>query len=144
MLLLLQSALAGLRYGEGCRRHLWSYGVWCENPALGPAWTFTDSAINDGPVGQWVYTVTGLIRDFGGNGLCGTAAALSGYTLSGYTQPGCVARAASWPVLGQGQQGTGGFSSHKQAQPVWLCALQEGVPARSQLCSISLIWGEET
>lgn len=88
------------------------YGT--QSPALGPAWTFTDSAVSDGPVGQWVYTVTGLIRDLGGHGLCGTAA-VSGYTLFGHTQPGCVARAASRPVWcgGGGQQGTGGFSSHK-------------------------------
>lgn len=79
MLLLLQSALLGLRYGAGGIDFTSGtnvYGV--QNPALGPAWTFTDSAVTDGPVGQWVCTVTGLIRDFGGHGLCGTEAALSG------------------------------------------------------------------
>ena len=76
------------------RSQVWGRGVditsgvkvcGAQNPALGPAWTVTDSAVSDGPVGQWVYTVTGLIRDLGGHGLCGTTAALSGYTLSGYT-----------------------------------------------------------
>ena len=88
------------------------YGT--QSPALGPARTFTDSAVSDGPVGQWVYTVTGLIRDLGGHGLCGTAAALSLGILSlvipsldvGPEQP-------LGPCGVGGQQGTGGFSSHK-------------------------------
>lgn len=83
------------------------YGT--QSPALGPARTFTDSAVSDGPVGQWVYTLTGLIRDLGGHGLCGTAAALSGHTLFGHTQPGCVARAASRPVWCGGAAGDWGL-----------------------------------
>lgn len=93
-----------------------------QNPGLGPAWTFTDSAVTGGPVGQWVYAVTGLIRDLGGHGLCGTAAALSGLLVI----PGLDV----WPEQPLGLCGVGatglGALAHTSEHNLWLCALQEG------------------
>lgn len=42
-------------------------------------------AVTDGPVGQRIEIMTGLITDLGGPGFCGKAAALSG--LFGDNQP---------------------------------------------------------
>lgn len=96
------------------------------SPALGPARIFTDSAVSDGPVGQWVYTVTGLTGDLGGHGLCGTAAALWAYSL-GHTQPLMCGQSSLSPVWCGGSRGLGALVSHISEHNLFgFCALQEG------------------